>query len=131
MAMSSPANEVEIEDASDSDAGEATPPSLPSVDAGEGLRYLPEKVKRYLIKFDGNAFGFVETYATAKIVVNTLAIRGVKKFERPDRNVFRRDLNDGEVVHVCTQSVGLLYNGGVRRKMTIEMVEIKEIGVVL
>lgn len=78
----------------------------------------------FLVRIDQTIVGYCEDEKTAMSIVNSIAATEVKNNEKDNIKVFRRDLRDGREVQICTQVLGSVWNGSVRKACVIDYIPI-------
>jgi hypothetical protein len=80
----------------------------------------------YLIKNDNQYFAFAEDDQTAKSILKSICEVEVKKLESSSTKVFQRVLDDGNEIQICTQSLGYLMNGGIKKKKVLRIIPVSK-----
>lgn len=86
---------------------------------------------KYLIRIDKEEFAFADDEKSALAIINSLANDEVKKLTNDSVRVFRRDLQDGKEVQVCTQAIGILMNGRVTKHTIIDVIPVPKVFITL
>lgn len=86
---------------------------------------------KYLIRIDKEEFAFADDEKSALAIINSLANDEVKKLTNDSVRVFRRDLQDGKEVQVCTQAIGILMNGRVIKHTIIDVIPVPKVFITL
>jgi hypothetical protein len=106
-----------------------------SMDTTGCIKITPDvftaSIIKYLVRIDKQEFAFADDEKTALAIINSLANAEVKKLANPGVKVFRRDLNDGKEVQICTQSLGVLMNGRVSRNTVIDLIPVPKVFIIL
>ena len=106
-----------------------------SLDTTGCIKITPDvftaSIIKYLVRIDKQEFAFADDEKTAMAIINSLANSEVKKLTSPSVKVFRRDLNDGKEVHICTQALGVLVNGRVSKNMIIDLIAVPKVFIIL
>ena len=75
----------------------------------------------HLIRINGAIIGFVNDESAAIPIINTLAETEIKRLQRPGLKILRQNFAEGKEVHICTQSLGTMWNGKLKKTVIIDM----------
>lgn len=71
---------------------------------------------KYLIVQNDAVIGYAENSTQALNVLNTLSNNEIRKLnEKKNVKIFRRDVKDGTEIHVCLQTIGLIWNSKLKK----------------
>jgi hypothetical protein len=83
-----------------------------------------ESILRYLIRINGVEIALVDSEREAIAVIDSLGAYEAKKLESPSVRVFRQDLDNNKKIKISTQSLGILVNGSIIKKFSIDYVPV-------
>lgn len=81
----------------------------------------------YLIRINEEIIGFVNNETIAIPIINSIAATEIDRLQRPTLKILRQDFQGGKEVHICTQSLGKMWNGKIKRVLTIDMISTPKI----
>lgn len=94
----------------------------------DNIKLTPEVILTkkilYLIKINGEEKIIVNEEDEAKLVMDSIADKEVKRLENEWTKVFRRDQPDGLKISIATQNLGIAFNGFVCTNTRIECTKV-------
>jgi hypothetical protein len=95
------------------------------VNIAKGVNVLPEHL--YLVRNNGEVVGYVEDEAKGILIIGSLATLEMKKAERSSLKILKQEFNGGKEVHVCTQSLGRMWDGRLKKVAMIDIIPVAKI----
>lgn len=78
----------------------------------------------FLVRIDGKEACFVDDESQAKLAVDSFAAFEQRRLSTSDFKVFRRDLENGRISTISTQSIGYIMNGPITKFVTIDYIPV-------
>lgn len=85
----------------------------------------PDNAKRYLIRYDNQPFCLVDTEESAIFAIDSIASAEERNFaQKPNVDIFRRNLQNGKEVQILTKTKGLIYDSALTLALTLDFIPV-------